>query len=107
MPHIDFLEMVLAEAWDDTAAVNYDRATWAELTTLRFVDENYNALILGPVEVGKTFPCHRPLPHRLSASLPGSLRACEQDVHATPEDHHSQFGDAWRVLDALPVGAGP
>jgi DNA replication protein DnaC len=55
MPHIDFLEMVLAEAWDDTAAVNCDRATWAELTTLRFVDENYNALILESVGVGKTF----------------------------------------------------
>ena len=81
MPHVDFLEMVLAdevarrdrtstgvrakaahldpsmvaEAWDDTAAVTYDRATWAGLTTLRFVDENHNALILGPVGVGKTF----------------------------------------------------
>jgi len=81
MPHVDFLEMILAdevarrdrtsagvrakvahldpamtlEAWDDTAAVTYDRSVWAELTTLRFVDENHNALILGPVGVGKTF----------------------------------------------------
>jgi len=81
MPHVDFLEMVLADevarrerrsagvrakaahldptmvldAWDDTAAVVYDRSVWAELTTLRFVDENHNALILGPVGVGKTF----------------------------------------------------
>ena len=81
MPHVDFLEMVLADevarrekrsagvrakaahldpsmvadAWDDTAAVTYDRAIWAELTTLRFVDENHNALILGPGGVGKTF----------------------------------------------------
>ena len=81
MPHVDFLEMVLADevarreqrsagvrakaahldptmvadAWDDTAAVAYDRAIWAELTTLRFVDDNHNALILGPVGVGKTF----------------------------------------------------
>lgn len=81
MPHVDFLEMVLAdevarrdktsaglraktahldatmvaEAWDDTAAVTYDHATWAELTTLRFVDDHHNALILGPVGVGKTF----------------------------------------------------
>jgi DNA replication protein DnaC len=81
MPHVDFLAMVLAdevarrdrtsagvrakaahldpqmvaEAWDDTAAVTYDRAVWAELTTLRFVDEHHNALILGPVGVGKTF----------------------------------------------------
>jgi DNA replication protein DnaC len=81
MPHVDFLEMVLADevarrdrtsaavrakaarldpgmladAWDDTASVTYDRSTWAELMTLRFVDENHNALILGPVGVGKTF----------------------------------------------------
>ncbi len=81
MPHVDFLEMILAdevarrdrtsaavrakaahldptmvlEAWDDTAAVTYDHSIWAELTTLRFVDENHNALILGPVGVGKTF----------------------------------------------------
>src|SRR5665811_411963 len=81
MPHVDFLEMVLADevarrdrrsagvrakaahldpsmiadGWDDTASVTYDRAIWAELTTLRFVDENHNALILGPVGVGKTF----------------------------------------------------
>jgi len=81
MPHVDFLEMILAdevarrdrtsasvrakaahldptmvlEAWDDTAAVTYDHSVWAELTTLRFVDENHNALILGPVGVGKTF----------------------------------------------------
>ena len=43
------------EAWDDTASVTFDRAVWAELTTLRFVDDNHNALILGPVGVGKTF----------------------------------------------------
>jgi DNA replication protein DnaC len=81
MPHIDFLEMILAdevarrdrtsaalrakaahldptmvlEAWDDTAEVTYDHALWAELTTLRFIDDNHNALILGPVGVGKTF----------------------------------------------------
>ncbi len=81
MPHVDFFEMVLAdevarrdrtsaslrartahldptmvaEAWDDTAAVTYDHGIWAELTTLRFVEEHHNALILGPVGVGKTF----------------------------------------------------
>jgi DNA replication protein DnaC len=81
MPHVDFLEMVLADevarrdrtsagvrskaahldptmvldAWDDTASVFYDRSVWSELTTLRFVDEHHNALILGPVGVGKTF----------------------------------------------------
>jgi DNA replication protein DnaC len=81
MPHVDFLEMVLTdevarrdrtsagvrskaahldptmvlEAWDDTAAVTFDRSVWSELTTLRFVDDNHNALLLGPVGVGKTF----------------------------------------------------
>lgn len=81
MPHVDFLELVLAdelerrertsaavraraahldpsmvlEAWDDTAEVTYDKAIWAELTTLRFVEEAHNALILGPTGVGKTF----------------------------------------------------
>jgi DNA replication protein DnaC len=81
MTHADFLEMVLsdevarrdsrsaqlrakaahldpsmlAEAWDDSASVTFDHALWQELTTLRFVDNNHNALILGPVGVGKTF----------------------------------------------------
>jgi len=81
LPHADFLELVLTdeiarrdrtsamvraraahldptmvlEGWDDTAAVTFDRTMWAELTTLRFVDDNANALILGPVGVGKTF----------------------------------------------------
>lgn len=81
MSHVDFLEMVLAdeiarrdvasaslraraahldpsmvaEAWDDSAAVTFDRTLWSELMTLRFVDNNHNALILGPVGVGKTF----------------------------------------------------
>lgn len=81
LPHADFLEMVLTdeitrrdrasasvraraahldptmvvEAWDDTAKVSFDRAMWAELTTLRFVEDAANALVLGPVGVGKTF----------------------------------------------------
>jgi DNA replication protein DnaC len=81
MPHVDFLELVLTdelsrrertsagvrakaahldptmvlEAWDDTAEVTYDKAIWAELTTLRFVEDAHNALVLGPTGVGKTF----------------------------------------------------
>jgi DNA replication protein DnaC len=51
--HLD--PTMVLDAWDDTASVTYDRSVWAELTTLRFVDENHNALILGPVGVGKTF----------------------------------------------------
>lgn len=43
------------EAWDDSAAVSYDRDLWAELATLRFADDANNVLIMGPVGVGKTF----------------------------------------------------
>ena len=43
------------DAWDDTAAITYDRAVWAELVSMRFVDQARNAFILGPVGVGKTF----------------------------------------------------
>jgi len=43
------------EAWDDTAAISYDRAVWSELVSLRFVEQARNAFVLGPVGVGKTF----------------------------------------------------
>ncbi len=46
--------MVL-EAWDDDAKVTYDREVWAELVSMRFVEQARNAFILGPVGVGKTF----------------------------------------------------
>lgn len=81
LPHADFLEMVLTdeitrrdrasasvraraahldptmvvEAWDATAKVSFDKAMWAELVTVRFVEDAANALVLGPVGVGKTF----------------------------------------------------
>jgi DNA replication protein DnaC len=51
--HLD-PSMVL-EAWDETAAVTYDRAIWSELVSLRFVEQAHNVLVLGPVGVGKTF----------------------------------------------------
>jgi DNA replication protein DnaC len=79
--HAEFLELVLAdevtrrdthsadlrartagldpamrlENWDDTADVTYDHATLDELVSLRFIEAANNALILGPVGVGKTF----------------------------------------------------
>jgi DNA replication protein DnaC len=82
--HAEFLELVLAdevarrdrqsatlrartakldpamtlEAWDGDAAVTYDTHVWAELTSLRFVDNANSALILGPVGVGKTHLAH-------------------------------------------------
>lgn len=46
---------MVAEAWDDTAKVTFDRKLWAELQTLRFMANRHNVLILGPVGVGKTF----------------------------------------------------
>jgi DNA replication protein DnaC len=84
MPHHDFLELVLSdevsrrervsaanratkahldptmvlEAWDDTANVRFDRDLWAELVTLRFLEDASNILVMGPVGVGKTFMCN-------------------------------------------------
>jgi DNA replication protein DnaC len=81
LPHHDFLEMLLADevarrdrksaqlrakaahldpemqlqAWDNTATVTFDQELWAELTSLRFLADAYNVLIMGPVGVGKTF----------------------------------------------------
>jgi DNA replication protein DnaC len=81
MGHAEFLELVLADEvsrretssaalrartagldpqmtldrWDDTADITYDRNIWNELCSLRFVESGHNALILGPVGVGKTF----------------------------------------------------
>ncbi len=43
------------ENWDPTTKVNYDRQVFDELCSLRFIDAGHNALILGPVGVGKTF----------------------------------------------------
>ena len=84
LSHAEFLELVLAdevdrrnrqsaalraktarldpamtlEAWDPDANVTYDQAMWAELTSLRFLEDAHNALILGPVGVGKTHLAH-------------------------------------------------
>lgn len=79
--HAEFLELVLADEvtrrettsasrrastagldptmtldhWDNTAKITFDRAIWNELCSLRFVDSGHNAVIMGPVGVGKTF----------------------------------------------------
>lgn len=81
MGHAEFLELLLADEvtrrentsadrrartagldptmtldrWDDTAKITYDRTVWTELCSLRFVDAGHNAVIMGPVGVGKTF----------------------------------------------------
>jgi DNA replication protein DnaC len=43
------------KAWYDSAAVTFDRKLWVELTSLRFLADASNVLIMGPVGVGKTF----------------------------------------------------
>jgi DNA replication protein DnaC len=43
------------ENWDGSTKVNYDHQVLDELCSLRFIDAGHNALILGPVGVGKTF----------------------------------------------------
>jgi DNA replication protein DnaC len=80
--HAEFLELVLAdevtrrettsaalraraagldpdmcvENWDAaTTNITYDRAVFDELCSLRFIEAGHNALIMGPVGVGKTF----------------------------------------------------
>ncbi|MGW3473669.1 IS21-like element helper ATPase IstB [Saccharopolyspora spinosa] len=84
LPHHDFLELLLAdevnrrdrqaiaqrarkahldpemilEAWDENTPAVFDRELWAELTSLRFLTDAHNVLIMGPVGVGKTFLAH-------------------------------------------------
>ncbi|MGH9287653.1 MAG: ATP-binding protein [Acidimicrobiales bacterium] len=81
LPHQEFLTVVLAdelarrerrsattraraarldatmtlEGWDDSTDAVYDRDLWAELCTLRFVDDHRDLVFMGPVGVGKTF----------------------------------------------------
>jgi DNA replication protein DnaC len=43
------------ERWDTHAKVRFDARVLAELRSLRFLEQRKNALILGPVGVGKTF----------------------------------------------------
>ena len=43
------------DRFDDTAKITYDRAVLDELFSLRFVADATNAIIMGPVGVGKTF----------------------------------------------------
>lgn len=50
------LEAAMAiERWDPSAKVTYDKRVFAELMSLRFIEAHQNAVILGPVGVGKTF----------------------------------------------------
>src|SRR4051812_4485681 len=75
LPHHDFLELLFADevtrrdresaarrakaahldpamqlqAWDHSAAVAFDQQLWAEQTSLRFLANAYNVLVMGPV----------------------------------------------------------
>ena len=46
--------VMVFDEWDKTASVTYDSRLLDELRTLRFVDENHHALVMGPVGIGKT-----------------------------------------------------
>jgi DNA replication protein DnaC len=46
---------MLLSNWDPTATVTYDRHVLDELASIRFVENDQKALVLGPVGVGKTF----------------------------------------------------
>lgn len=43
------------ERWDKTAKITYDKRALQELMSLRFIETKKNAIVLGPVGVGKTF----------------------------------------------------
>ena len=45
----------VAERWDKSAKVHFDKRIFSELCSLRFVEAKRNVVILGPVGVGKTF----------------------------------------------------
>lgn len=61
------------DRWDNTAKITYDRAVWNELCSLRFVDADHNAVIMGPVGVGKTSLAtaldHAAVRHRFSVHV--------------------------------------
>lgn len=46
---------MVVERWDKTAKVQFDRRMLQELSSLRFLEDNRNVVVLGPVGVGKTF----------------------------------------------------
>jgi DNA replication protein DnaC len=43
------------EAWDGSSKLSFDHDLWADITTLRFMDDGHNVVVMGPVGVGKTF----------------------------------------------------
>jgi DNA replication protein DnaC len=66
------------QSWDATAKVSFDRHVFDELCSLRFVDTANNAIIMGPVGVGKTF---------LAAALGHIAVRRRRSVHFERADH--------------------
>src|SRR6195952_4786086 len=48
------MPLMRLDTWTEPPDLHYARALLSDLTTLRFVEAGHNALILGPVGVGKT-----------------------------------------------------
>ena len=89
------------EHWDATANVTYNQAILDELASLRFVDAGQNALIIGPVGVGK----------RSSPSPSGTPRSGGKSVHfrtvrpavQTAEDREARQHPRRRAPQTPPV----
>jgi hypothetical protein len=54
-PHRAPRPQMQLQARDNSTDVTYDRQLWAELTSLRFLADAHNVLVMGPVGVEKTF----------------------------------------------------
>ena len=68
------------DRFDNTANITYDRQVLDELFSLRFVADASNALIMGPVGVGKTFLAtalgHAAGPARATACTSNAPASC-------------------------------
>jgi len=108
LSHAEFLELVLADevdrrdrasnslrarkakldpamtihTWDGDANIAYDHDIWAELTSLRFINDARCAFLLGPVGVGKTHLAHT-LGHLAIAGRHKVLATCADQLFNT------------------------
>ena len=54
----NLLPAMVFDEWDTSADITYDRHLLDELRLLKFIEQNYHVLIMGPVGVGKTMLAH-------------------------------------------------